>query len=495
MKWIAFTYLPILVVVGLLLLVMVPLLFGVDQSALASGAVWTVCPDGPPTCDFSVIQHAVDAAAEGDAILVAAGTYAQINHYGGLAQVLFLDKTVTIRGGYTTSFTDPPDPAANPTILDAQRGGRVVYMGNEYAAPVLEGLTITHGDSTGLGGTPYDDDAGAGIYIWGGAPIIRNCLITDNFSLFDGGGIYMRMLSYAQIIDNVITNNQGTYGAGLYVWYSYPLVTGNLIAGNSASYAGGGVWLGVYSEATFIENEIRDNDGVLSSNEGSGGMLGERCVLTLDSNIFAGNHVTSGGSGLTLIRCDATLTNNIFVDNQVDGVGSSLYLTGTNAQLYHNTFSGTTGGTPSGVYLDTHWEPRTSQANLVNTIIVSETTGIYVASDNSASLDATLWGDGAWDNGTDWAGPGSISTGTVNLWGDPHFIHPQAGNYHILANSPAVDAGIEVGVSTDIDGQARPYGTGTDFGADEYWPPGQYLPFVVKYSNQLDGKLADDDGQ
>ncbi len=86
----------------------------------------TVCVEGPSTCSYASIQAAVDAAATGDVIKVAAGTYTtvtmrprnDITTTGDVTQVVYLTKTVTIRGGYTTtnSFADPPDPVANPTI-------------------------------------------------------------------------------------------------------------------------------------------------------------------------------------------------------------------------------------------------------------------------------------------------------------------------------------------------------------------------------------------
>ena len=59
---------------------------------------------------------------DGEVIKVAAGTYDDINDYGGLAQIVYLEKSITIQGGYTPAFTEPPDPEANATTLDA--GGK-----------------------------------------------------------------------------------------------------------------------------------------------------------------------------------------------------------------------------------------------------------------------------------------------------------------------------------------------------------------------------------
>jgi len=54
-------------------LVSIPLL---ARSAAPAGTI-TVCPAGPPTCDYVTIQEGVDAAGAGDTVLVGPGVYTE----------------------------------------------------------------------------------------------------------------------------------------------------------------------------------------------------------------------------------------------------------------------------------------------------------------------------------------------------------------------------------------------------------------------------------
>ena len=64
--------------------------------------------------------------------------------------------------------------------------------------------------------------------------------------------------------------------------------------------------------------------------------------------------------------------------------------------------------------------------------------------------------------------PGDFPSDLVNL--DPLLIDPASDNYHIPAGSPAIDAGLEVGITTDLDGNPRPQGNAPDIGAYEFTP-------------------------
>jgi hypothetical protein len=64
--------------------------------------------------------------------------------------------------------------------------------------------------------------------------------------------------------------------------------------------------------------------------------------------------------------------------------------------------------------------------------------------------------------------PGDFPNDLVNI--DPLLIDPARDNYHINTGSPAIDAGLNVGITTDLDGNPRPQGNGYDIGAYEFTP-------------------------
>jgi hypothetical protein len=136
--------------------------------------------------------------------------------------------------------------------------------------------------------------------------------------------------------------------------------------------------------------------------------------------------------------------------------------------LLHTTISGNSGGDGSGVYVSYYYNQHYSVVALTNTILTSHTVGVIVTAGSTATLEATLWGSGAWANGTDWGGAGTIITGTpaYNTWGDPDFAG--GGDYHIGPGSAAIDQGVDAGVTVDVDGETRPVGRRYDIGADEF---------------------------
>jgi parallel beta-helix repeat protein len=530
---------------------------GLAEASYAPAAELEVCA----ACTYTTVQAAVNAASAGDVIKVATGVYTGVQAREGVTQVVYVSKTVTIRGGYTIAFTEPPDPGVNPTTLDAEGQGRVLYITGDIS-PTIEGLRVTGGNADGLGGGSGGWDAGGGLYVVEATATISNNRVFSN-TAYGGGGLYLHY-SAATLNANTISGNaaNGAHGGGggLYLFDSDATLSGNTISSNTISDEGGGLYL-FYSDATLSENIIISNtasddggglylhysDATLSGNtvvsntagDQGGGLYLRKSNATLSGNTVVSNTASDDGGGLYLDYSDATLSgntviantaysggglylwvsnttlggntiiansaefggglfvresgvtldNNIVTDNRVANRGSGLYVAGSSLRLRHTTLARNTGGDGSGVYV-TDYGPYDGAVALTNTILVSHTVGIVVTADNLATLEATLWGEGAWANTADWGGTGSIFTGTVNVYGDPAFAGDGASAeaYHLMDGSAAIDEGVDAGLDPDIDLDLRPVGAGFDIGADEF-------PVVVTVSQGISATLVYTDPQ
>jgi hypothetical protein len=120
----------------------------------------------------------------------------------------------------------------------------------------------------------------------------------------------------------------------------------------------------------------------------------------------------------------------------------------------HTTIARNSGGDGSGIYINGN------NVILTNTILVSQTIGIAVNAGSTARLNGVLW----FGNGSNTSGAGLISV-TNEVTGNPTF---KSDGYHLCPSSAAKDTGVNAGVTSDIDGEARPWGSGFDIGANEY---------------------------
>ena len=217
------------------------------------------------------VQYAVDQAGAGDEVRVAAGVYSDVSARprqditttGVVTQVVYLAKSVTVRGGYTTADWDTSDPEAHPTTLNAGGQGRVIYITGDIT-PTVEGVIITGGDATMY-------QIGGGILIWDADATISNCHIYSNTASAviygGGGGLYLHQ-SHATLSHNVVQSNTACVsgigaGGGLYLDQSDAVLNGNTIAHNGAQ----GVY--IYLE-TSLRNTITRNSIVANGQKGIG---------------------------------------------------------------------------------------------------------------------------------------------------------------------------------------------------------------------------------
>jgi parallel beta-helix repeat protein len=483
--------------------------------------------------EYPTIQAAVDASTRPADVVKVAGYCTGVTSRAGFRQVVYLGKTLTIQGGWNISFTQR-SALDYPTTLDALGQGRVLYI-HGHVSPTIEGLRMTGGNATGLGGFTeprwHTHDVGGGAYVvsatvafrdnhifgntaecGGGlflhesdATLIGNTVSDNVASGTDdevdrrGGGGLCSINSDVRLTGNTISANLAPKGGGVYSTGGGAALDGNTIRDNTAG-SGGGVYLGYGGDA-----RLRGNIIVTNAARGTGGGIYLNSAAVLARNVISANTATEGGGlyvtgngavlngntitsnaaddggGIHLSYSDATLINNVVADNWAARAGSGLYIKQASPRLLHATIARNTGS--SGVYVATADSWRSpSTVVLTDTILVGHEAGLVVMEGSTATLEATLWGSGAWANGADWAGVGTVSVGALNVWGDPGFVDPANGDYHIGAGSQAIDAGVASSALTDADGDPRPAGAGPDIGADERPGTNLYLHQAVQPS-------------
>ncbi|MBN1872743.1 MAG: hypothetical protein JXA33_00815, partial [Anaerolineae bacterium] len=163
-------------------------------SSITAAATYYVAPNancGSATPCYAMLQTAIDAAQPGDEIRVAQGVYTSTTAFeynlGGwtqtITQVMFIDKSLTLRGGYTITDWTTTQPISYPTIINPEghgRGGVIVDPDhNTSITVILEGLEITEGYAQGSGG---------GLYAEATSITVNDCHIHHNAgtSLSDG---------------------------------------------------------------------------------------------------------------------------------------------------------------------------------------------------------------------------------------------------------------------------------------------------------------------
>jgi len=344
-----------------------------DDPAPGDPSISDPLEDGSPEHPFDAIQEGIDAAIDGDTVIVLDGTFTGT----GNRDIDFNGLAITVRS------TDPNDPnVVAATIIDCQNAGRAFYFhSGEDSNSLLDGFVISNGRIGGGGG---------GIYCDSSNPTIKNCLLRENLApgRYEGKGGGIKCLNSSPTISGCIfIENWAEYiGGGMYNWSgSNPSITNCSFIGNSAQlyYAGG-----------------------IGNSDGSSPMI----------------------------------TNSTFSNNSAGNKGGAMCaFYGSSPMVTNCTFSGNSA--PEGSMMYTHWNAAPTLTNCIlwdggNEIVDSFSSATTVTYSN---VQGTRPGVG-------------------NIDSDPCFVDPSSDDYHLLFNSPCIDAGDNAALppdTTDLDGDGN----------------------------------------
>ena len=269
---------------------------------------------------------------------------------------------------------------------------------------------------------------------------MEECLVRDNrkWGWLGGDGHHM-------VIRHCEFDNNGTsakYDHNLYFDADVFLIEDNNIHHSSG--------LGVNTHHT--RDTIIRRNRIHHNGRSPGGGIGISGFVTKDTPPqYVLEHIVVEGNNIydNLLGCwlkgvkDLTFRNNVFCEqrSRIFG-GMNEWMQDT--QVYHNTFYGNRSDIFDG-----------SGANLkvMNNIFFRNDGVVY---NGAAERSNNLYGDKVPEGDE----PGAVC-------GDPRFVDAVNGEFHLRADSPAVDHGAKTPVSFDFSGKARPIGKAPDIGPFE----------------------------
>ncbi len=550
------------------------------------------------------VQQAIDAASPGATIKIAGDCFGAFVRVG-LTQTAYISKPLTLIGGYTTSDWTTSNPIANPTLLDGNSAGRVIYATTNLT---VENMTLQYGkNSTTLygGGLCADSNAiisnvqflsntaalGGGAYV-SGTLSLKGGLFRNNYGSNTGGGLYANSaltLTGTQFISNsasyaggaggayanaaaaltggLFENNQSGSSGGLAAIGTLTL-TGTQFLSNTTTGSGGGasVGVGLLTNAVFRNNQSNFYGGGLDASDsliltgtqfisnatvvGGGGV--SALTVTLRGGLFQDNRTTNGPGGGLYTQKSLNLSGTQFISNSATFYGGGAYVTkamlGSGGAFTNNhsdnkgggltvvgslaltgtKFSNNTANFGGGLAIDDssynrlvnvifagnsavsggnagYFEGVGSTVDLIHATIVSPTLAqpglgylaaiyVYQSAVNITNTIVASYSVGLYNNsgtlhedhnlffGVVSPTVNATTVGAHDINGDPKFLNPTAGDYHLGAGSAATGQGINAGVTTDFDGHTRPGIFGFDIGAYQYAGVilKVYLPLILK---------------
>ena len=300
------------------------LVLAVVISAMATGAAHadTLVVDVGGGGDYVAIQPALDAAAEGDTVLVMPGNYTGADN----TNLDFAGTNVELRSDGGNAVTTI-DCEGNPDTRAFK-----FLEGDAGPSCVIEGFTFTDGNYS----------AGGLFYCWLSSPTVIDCVFSNSAGVY-GGALYI-CESTASFTGCVFTGNTSQHGGGVQVelasptfmdceftsntssgeaggvdviWEASPVFTGCTFSDNSAATHGGGIRCYDHSNPILTDCKFIGNAATL---HGGGALCDSTSSPTLTDCLFQDNTGSIGGGMSCLGNSSPTVTNCTFSDNKKGGV-------------------------------------------------------------------------------------------------------------------------------------------------------------------------------
>jgi hypothetical protein len=199
--------------------------------------------------DQPTIQAGIDAAVDGDTVLVADGTYTG----SGNRDISFGGKAILV-----TTENGPELTLINCEGSSSDQHIGFYFSSGEDTLSVLEGFTVINGYRSG-----YHDGGGAA-YFYLSSPAIKNCIFSNNFAGRGGGGAFQffnssPVVSYC-IFSGNSTDEEGIGGAVRSQWGAPVFRYCTFV--NNTTYWGGGAIAHDTSAPILINCTIAHNTSV-----------------------------------------------------------------------------------------------------------------------------------------------------------------------------------------------------------------------------------------
>ena len=291
---------------------------------------------------FSKIQDAIDAAEDGDRILIFPGRY---------RENLIIDVDVDLIG-----FSS----LGQPVIVDGRGLGATITIEQDVET-LIRDLTITGGQELGVdlsgvavlrdcivrGNTGTGTNPGA-IYVRDGSLDLRSCVVADNHGGF-GGGIRLVFSTQVNITDSLFARNVADRIGGAILNDGALTVNNTRFVDNECLGSAGALSSGC-DTTTFLtdcvfENNSAQRAGALNYGDGDAGLRVTRCR-------FEGNSATEEG-GAACMAGGGVFTEAEFLGNQSAGIGGAIFLEGSdpsdaNLEFLACRFEGNQAGSDGG---------------------------------------------------------------------------------------------------------------------------------------------------